>query len=197
MMNLCLTSMYVDPCTVRYGESRTITPTRTGASYLHSKLLRKLSCNRPVAYRLRTVPGTLGSFKLLFVFVDCLRCTRLGSFFLMPPDDNNDGNGTGDNPPSSTNLSSFKQQASRVRNLFSIPAPVKRLFDRVPVLTYPPNELPQRTPRPTKLPSLYVFIRDEDAAAGRPSFNPGCLKWQVGDAEISLSGGLLTFLRFF
>jgi metaxin len=107
----------------------------------------------------------------------------------MPPDDDNDGNGTGDNPPSSTSSSSFKQQASRVRNLFSIPAPVKWLFDRVPVLSYPPNELPQRTPRPTKLPSLYVFIRDEDAAASRPSFNPGCLKWQVGDAEISLSGG--------
>ena len=107
----------------------------------------------------------------------------------MPPDDENDEKSTGESLPSSTSSSSFKRQANRVRNLFSIPAPVKRLFDKVPVLTYPPNELPQRTHSPTKLPSLYVFIRDEDAAAGRPSFNPGCLKWQVGDAEYFLVRG--------
>jgi metaxin len=100
----------------------------------------------------------------------------------MPPDDENDEKSTGENLPSSTSSVSFKRQANRVRNLFSIPEPLKRLFDKVPVLTYPPDELPQRTPRPTKLPSLYIFIGDEDAAAGRPSFNPGCLKWQVGDA---------------
>jgi len=98
----------------------------------------------------------------------------------MPPDEENDEKATADNPSSS---GSFKRQANRVRDLFSIPAPVKKLFDKVPVLTYPPNELPQRTPRPTKLPSLYVFIRDEDAAADRPSFNPGCLKWQVGNGK--------------
>jgi metaxin len=101
----------------------------------------------------------------------------------MPPEDENDEKTAGVNPPSPSSSGSFKRQANRVRDLFSIPAPVKRLFDKVPVLTYPPNELPQRAPRPTKLPSLYVFIGDEDAAAGRPSFNPGCLKWQVGDAE--------------
>lgn len=107
----------------------------------------------------------------------------------MPLDDKNDEKSTGENLPSSTSSVSFQRQANRVRNLFSIPEPLKRLFDKVPVLTYPPDELPQRTPRPTKLPSLYVFIGDEGAAAGRPSFNPGCLKWQVGEQEISLLGG--------
>jgi len=56
---------------------------------------------------------------------------------------------------------------------------VKKLFDLVPVLTYPPNDLPQRAPKPTKLPSLYVFSKPEDVALGRPSFNPSCLKWQT------------------
>ena len=115
----------------------------------------------------------------------------------MPPDDESDGKSTGESLPSPESSGSFKQQASRVRNLFSIPAPVKRLFDKVPILTYPPNELPQRTPRPTKLPSLYVFIGDEDAAAGRPSFNPGCLKWQVSDADYFFVKGLLTSHRRF
>jgi metaxin len=106
----------------------------------------------------------------------------------MPPDDEKDGKATADDTPSSSTSNSFKRQANRVRDLFSIPAPVKRLFDNVPVLTYPPDELPRRTPRPSRLPSLYVFIGDEDAAAGRPSFNPGCLKWQVSQVEYSVLG---------
>ncbi|KAI9742167.1 MAG: hypothetical protein M1818_004067 [Claussenomyces sp. TS43310] len=68
---------------------------------------------------------------------------------------------------------------SRVRSLFSIPTPLKRLFETVPVLTYSPNELPQRAPHPSKLPNLYVFGKGAAAAAGRPSFNPSCLKWQT------------------
>lgn len=106
----------------------------------------------------------------------------------MPPDDGKDEEGIADDAPSSSSSTAFKMQVNRVRNLFSIPAPVKSLFDKVPVLTYPPNELPRRTPRPSRLPSLYVFIGDEDAAAGRPSFNPGCLKWQVRHVENSVSG---------
>jgi metaxin len=99
----------------------------------------------------------------------------------MPPDDEKGKDKN--SPSSSSSSSSFTRQANRVRDFFSIPAPVKRLFDKVPVLTYAPNELPQRTPKPTKLPTLYVFIKEEDAAAGRPSFNPGCLKWQVSSAQ--------------
>jgi len=70
------------------------------------------------------------------------------------------------------------------RSFFSIPTPVKALFDRVPIVVYAPNELPQRAPRPARVPSLYVFSTAKDAAAGRPSFNPSCLKWQVCVLEL-------------
>ena len=62
---------------------------------------------------------------------------------------------------------------------FKIPTPLARLFNRFPLLTYPPNELPARSPRLRDLPALYVFISEEDALRGMPSFNPSCLKWQV------------------
>ncbi|KAK7737925.1 hypothetical protein SLS53_006303 [Cytospora paraplurivora] len=60
-----------------------------------------------------------------------------------------------------------------------IPAPLQRLFDAVPLVTYPPNELPYRSPAATDLPTLHVFISEQDAARGLPSFNPSCLKWQA------------------
>ncbi|KAJ4418364.1 hypothetical protein N0V82_005645 [Gnomoniopsis sp. IMI 355080] len=60
-----------------------------------------------------------------------------------------------------------------------IPRPLQRLFDSVPLLTYPPNELPYRSPAPNDLPTLHVFITEAGAARGLPSFNPSCLKWQT------------------
>ncbi|KAJ9134690.1 hypothetical protein NKR19_g8558 [Coniochaeta hoffmannii] len=60
-----------------------------------------------------------------------------------------------------------------------IPGPLQRLFDHFPLATYPPNDLPARSPRPSPLPTLYIFASDEDAARGLPSFNPSCLKWQT------------------
>ncbi|KAB8290657.1 hypothetical protein EYC80_008298 [Monilinia laxa] len=88
----------------------------------------------------------------------------------------------------SYNQSNFTRQKNAVTDFFTIPRPVKNLFDKVPVITYPGNELPQRSPGANKrsdqdarLPSLYVFCRedDEELSEGRPSFNPGCLKWQT------------------
>lgn len=81
-----------------------------------------------------------------------------------------------DEVPSSSSLA---RGSRRVADFFSIPPPIKTLFDRVPMVVYAPNNLPQRTPRTTRIPSLYVFSTDKDAAAGRPSFNPSCLKWQT------------------
>ncbi|KAI1109279.1 hypothetical protein F5Y14DRAFT_39324 [Nemania sp. NC0429] len=62
---------------------------------------------------------------------------------------------------------------------FAIPAPLARLFKKFPLLTYPPNELPARSPDVGDVPTLYVFISDEDALKGLPSFNPSCLRWQT------------------
>lgn len=60
-----------------------------------------------------------------------------------------------------------------------IPAPLQRLFDLVPLVTYPANVLPGDDGEAGSLPTLYVFISPEDAARGLASFNPTCLKWQV------------------
>ncbi|KAK2065480.1 hypothetical protein LY76DRAFT_558979 [Colletotrichum caudatum] len=65
------------------------------------------------------------------------------------------------------------------RSWFAVPAPVAALFRRFPLAVYPANDLPIRSPSRGDLPTLYVFVGDEDAPRGRPSFNPSCLKWQV------------------
>jgi len=61
----------------------------------------------------------------------------------------------------------------------SIPPAIKTLFDQFPITTYAANEPPQRAPKFSRTPDLYIFSSDENVAAGRPSFNPGCLKWQT------------------
>ncbi|KAL8357638.1 hypothetical protein RB601_009203 [Gaeumannomyces tritici] len=82
-------------------------------------------------------------------------------------------------PPPSSSSSSSATGYSLLSG--RIPAPLQRLFDAFPLATYPPNDLPARCPLPAErdLPTLHVFISDEDAARGRPSFNPTCLKWQT------------------
>ena len=70
-------------------------------------------------------------------------------------------------------------QPHRSRDLFSIPTPLKRLFDRFPLRTYPSSGRPIRSPRQRDLVALYVFCNPQDEWQGRPSFNPACLKWQV------------------
>ncbi|KAI1495211.1 hypothetical protein F5X96DRAFT_207778 [Biscogniauxia mediterranea] len=62
---------------------------------------------------------------------------------------------------------------------FAIPAPLARLFKKFPLLTYPPNELPARSPDTRDVATLYVFISDNHALKGLPSYNPSCLKWQT------------------
>lgn len=96
---------------------------------------------------------------------------RLPSILPMPPQESS--------KKDDDEQTAFSRQTNRVRSLFAIPSPVKKLFDKVPMVVYPPNDLPQRAPKSSRIPSLYVFSSDRDAAAGKPSFNPGCLKWQV------------------
>ncbi|KAI1865836.1 uncharacterized protein JN550_008094 [Neoarthrinium moseri] len=80
-----------------------------------------------------------------------------------------------DVPASAATTSSTSSRAS----WFTIPAPLARVFRRFPLVTYPANELPVRSPTHRHLPALYVFASDEDALRGWPSFNPSCLKWQT------------------
>ncbi|RYN42409.1 hypothetical protein AA0112_g1337 [Alternaria arborescens] len=65
------------------------------------------------------------------------------------------------------------------RSIFSVPTPIKQLFDQFPLVTYPANGFPQRAPQHHNAHVLYVFTTDEGAIRGAPSHNPACLKWQV------------------
>ena len=65
------------------------------------------------------------------------------------------------------------------RSIWSLPPPVKRIFDKFPLITYEANELPARAPKDRRKHVMHVFTTGHDAKNGRPSFNPGCLKWQV------------------
>ena len=70
--------------------------------------------------------------------------------------------------------------AADSRHWFTAPAPIRKLFKLFPLRVYPAEELPHRAPSATReKPSLYVFVAEEDALKGRPSFNPSCLKWQT------------------
>ncbi|KAF2489644.1 hypothetical protein BU16DRAFT_471240 [Lophium mytilinum] len=64
-------------------------------------------------------------------------------------------------------------------SIFTVPAPIKRLFDRFPLTTYPANELPARSPRKRDQNVLYIFATPLEAIQGSPSYNPSCLKWQT------------------
>lgn len=71
------------------------------------------------------------------------------------------------------------------RSLFDVPEPVKRVFDKVPLVTYQASELPRRTlsTRSRGRHTLHVFTSSKGARSGEPSFNPGCLKWQVRETR--------------
>ncbi|KAG9191045.1 hypothetical protein G6011_09133 [Alternaria panax] len=82
---------------------------------------------------------------------------------------------TDDSNATSRNL---RRQPSS-HSIFSVPTPIKQLFDRFPLVTYPVNEFPQRAPQHHSAHVLYVFTTDQGVARGAPSHNPACLKWQA------------------
>ena len=65
------------------------------------------------------------------------------------------------------------------KSWFEIPEPLRRLFDQFPLVTYSENNLPVRSFANARHNVLCTYTTFEDAALGRPSFNPTCLKWQV------------------
>ncbi|KAM0254116.1 hypothetical protein ACHAP5_000102 [Fusarium lateritium] len=63
---------------------------------------------------------------------------------------------------------------------FAVPRPIQYLFNHFPLHVYGPEDLPVRSPASVRQrPALYVFVADEDALLGKPSYNPSCLKWQT------------------
>ncbi|KAF2873585.1 hypothetical protein BDV95DRAFT_489827 [Massariosphaeria phaeospora] len=85
-------------------------------------------------------------------------------------------------PPETPNRDENRQNdppAPPARSIFAIPAPIKQLFDRFPLLAYPANDLPLRAPRTNNAHVLYIFTTPKAAVAGAPSYNPACLKWQA------------------
>ncbi|OGM48533.1 mitochondrial outer membrane protein (Sam35) [Aspergillus bombycis] len=68
---------------------------------------------------------------------------------------------------------------SRARDYFAVPAPIKRIFDQFPLVTYSPNDLPQRGASNRTGNRLFVFTDAAGAKSHKPSFNPQCLKWQA------------------
>jgi metaxin len=92
---------------------------------------------------------------------------------MMPPETPGDANGQ---------ASSRSQATTRPSSsIFSIPLPIKRLFDQFPLVTYPANELPHRSSGSGKGRghALFLWTAHEDASERVASFNPNCLKWQV------------------
>lgn len=85
--------------------------------------------------------------------------------------------------PSSSSSSSSAPHRNDRATLFTIPAPLKHIFTKFPLVTYAPNTLPLCAPpspeRRSKNNTLYIFTTPTDAAENRPSYNPGCLKWQT------------------
>lgn len=71
------------------------------------------------------------------------------------------------------------QSENKTPSFFTVPTPIKALFDKFPLATYPANDIPQRTPFRRQENQLFVFSEPANARHGRPSFNPQCLKWQV------------------
>lgn len=82
-------------------------------------------------------------------------------------------------PAPSQEKHSERSSADRFKAIFSIPPPLRWLFEHVPITTYAPNCLPQRSPIAHDVAVLYMFTRPGEGPYHHLSFNPSCLKWQV------------------
>jgi len=71
------------------------------------------------------------------------------------------------------------QRQGPMASFFTAPEPIQKLFSKVPLVNYPANELPHRSRRCLSDNVLYIFTTESGARMDAPSFNPGCLKWQV------------------
>ncbi|KAJ5082445.1 hypothetical protein N7532_011488 [Penicillium argentinense] len=82
-------------------------------------------------------------------------------------------------PPTPSEGQTKASSPGGASSFFTVPPPIKKLFDKFPLATYPANDLPQRSPTRQHENQLFVFSNAAAARRGRPSFNPQCLKWQA------------------
>lgn len=75
------------------------------------------------------------------------------------------------------------------RSLFSVPKPLKQLFDTFPLTTYAENSFPINAVSPGDKHTLYIFTTQDDSKNAAPSFNPSCLRWQVRSLHVELRAG--------
>lgn len=80
---------------------------------------------------------------------------------------------------STASSASSKQRPDQSRPWFALPAPLRHVFDHFPLVTYPPNPLPQRAPAVRNENVLYIFQKTDRKSRDAPSYNPSCLKWQA------------------
>lgn len=92
----------------------------------------------------------------------------------MPNDD-----GKASTQSSNTQSSESIRRKDGPKQWLKTPAPIKRLFDKFPLQTLPPNDLPKQVETGGAKHVLYIFNTEDGAKKGAPSFNPSCLKWQV------------------
>lgn len=86
------------------------------------------------------------------------------------------GSSTEQQPKHSSTRATQSIQSS---SWFSLPAPIRAIFDAFPLVTYSENELPQRVPRSRSQNTLHVFTLPALDGAANLSPNPACLKWQA------------------
>jgi len=62
---------------------------------------------------------------------------------------------------------------------FSLPTPIRALFDTFPLVTYDENSLPQRVSSSRNQTTLHIFTLAASSDNANLSPNPACLKWQA------------------
>ncbi|KAK5949828.1 hypothetical protein OHC33_009217 [Knufia fluminis] len=89
-------------------------------------------------------------------------------------------NATGPSPNTqSSQKSSRVTQSKQSSSWFSLPAPIRAIFDTFPLITYDENELPQRVSKSRSQNTLHIFTLRGGDDSRNLSPNPACLKWQA------------------
>lgn len=93
---------------------------------------------------------------------------------------NGNPKGSDMNNATETTKSERSETSPRKQNSwFELPAPIRRLFDTFPLITYDENVLPQRVNIQRSRTTLHVFTLANNPSRTDLTLNPACLKWQA------------------